>query len=53
MNEIVYVATDWWGFSATLLTGILTAIATMAAFIYGNSRTKRQLKEQEVKFINE
>lgn len=40
MNEIVYVATDWWGFGATLATGILTAIATMAAVIYTNSRTK-------------
>ena len=53
MDEIVYVATDWWGFAATLVAGILTAIATMAAVIYTNSRTKKQLKEQEVKFENE
>ena len=50
MDEIVYVATDWWGFAATLVAGILTAIATMSAVIYTNSRTKKQLKEQEVKF---
>ncbi|MEY8390051.1 hypothetical protein AALA98_01555 [Lachnospiraceae bacterium 45-W7] len=53
MNEIVYVATDWWGFGATLVAGILTAISTMAAVIYTNSRTKKQLKEQEIKFENE
>lgn len=53
MDEIVYVATDWWGFGATLLAGILTAIATMAAVIYTNSRTKKQLREQEIKFENE
>ena len=53
MDEIVYVATDWWGFAATLVAGILTAIATMSAVIYTNSRTKKQLKEQEVKFENE
>lgn len=53
VNEIVYIATDWWGFSATLVVGILTAIATMAAVIYTNSRTKKQLKEQEIRFENE
>lgn len=53
VDEVVYVATDWWGFAATLVAGILTAIATMAAVIYTNSRTKKQLKEQEVKFENE
>ncbi len=53
VDEIVYVATDWWGFGATLLAGILTAIATMAAVIYTNSRTKKQLREQEIKFENE
>lgn len=53
MKEIVYVATDWWGFGATLVAGILTAISTMAAVIYTNSRTKKQLKEQEIKFENE
>ena len=53
MDEIVYVATDWWGFGATLIAGILTAIATMAAVIYTNSRTKKQLREQEIKFENE
>lgn len=53
MDEIVYVAADWWGFGATLIAGILTAIATMAAVIYTNSRTKKQLREQEIKFENE
>lgn len=53
MGEIVYVATDWWGVGSTLLAGVLTAIATMAAVIYTNNRTKKQLKEQELKFENE
>ncbi len=53
MNEIVYVATDWWGFGATLAAGVLTAIATMAAVIYTNSKTKKQLKEQETRFESE
>ena len=52
-NDIIYVATDWWGFGATLVAGILTAIATMAAVIYTNSRTKRQLEEQAIKFEKE
>jgi len=49
VDEIVYVATDWWGFAATLVAGILTAIATMSAVIYTNSRTKKQLKEKAKK----
>lgn len=53
MNGIVCVATDWWEFGATVVAGILTAIATMAAVIYTNSQTKKQLKEQEIKFENE
>lgn len=53
MDEIVYVATDWWGSGATLVAGILTAISTMAAVVYTNSRTKKQLKEQDIKFENE
>lgn len=52
-NEIIHVATDWWTVGATLFAGVLTAIATMAAVIYTNSRTKKQLKEQETKFENE
>lgn len=52
-HEIVYVATDWWGVGATLLAGILTAVATMAAVIYTNNQTKKQLKEQEIKFEKE
>lgn len=52
-NDIIHVATDWWGFGATLAAGVLTAIATMAAVIYTNSRTKKQLKEQEIKFEHE
>lgn len=50
---MIHVATDWWGFGATLAAGALTAVATMAAVIYTNSRTKKQLKEQEAKFENE
>ena len=52
-NDMIHVATDWWGFSATLVAGVLTAIATMAAVIYTNNRTKKQLKEQNIKFENE
>lgn len=52
-NDIIHVATDWWGFGATLVAGVLTAIATMAAVIYTNSRTKKQLEKQEIKFENE
>ena len=36
-----------------LAAGVLTAIATMAAVIYANSKTKKQLKEQEIRFENE
>ena len=53
VKEIIYVTTDWWGFGATLMASIITAVATMAAVIYTNSRTKKQLKEQEMKFENE
>lgn len=52
-NEIIQVATDWWTVGATLFAGILTAIATMAAVIYTNCQTKKQLKEQETKFEDE
>ena len=52
-NDMIHVATDWWGFGATLVAGILTAIATMAAVIYTNNQTKKQLKEQNIKFENE
>ena len=52
-NDMIHVATDWWGFGATLVAGVLTAIATMAAVIYTNNRTKKQLKEQDIKFENE
>ena len=53
MKEIIYVTTDWWGFGATLMASIITAVAPMAAVIYTNSRTKKQLKEQDMKFENE
>ena len=52
-NEIIHVATDWCAVGATLVAGVLTAIATMAAVIYTNNRTKKQLKEQDAKFENE
>lgn len=52
-NDMIHVATDWWGFGATLVAGVLTAIATMAAVIYTNNQTKKQLKEQNIKFENE
>ena len=45
--------TDWWGAGATLLAGIITAIATIIAVLYTNRKTKQQLIAQEEKFAAE
>ena len=45
--------TDWWGAGATLLAGIITAIATIIAVVYTNRKTKQQLIAQEEKFAAE
>ncbi|MBR2554920.1 MAG: hypothetical protein IKE94_08695 [Aeriscardovia sp.] len=38
---------DWLGFSATLFSGVITAIATIIAVVYTNRKTKQQLIAQE------
>lgn len=53
MNNIVHIATDWWGIGATIFSGIITAVATMGAVVYTNYRTKKQLGEQEEKYRKE
>ena len=45
--------TDWWGAGATILAGIITAIATIIAVVYTNRKTKQQLIAQEEKFTAE
>lgn len=53
MCSILHIATDWWGIGATILSGIITAVATMGAVIYTNNRTNKQLREQEEKHRKE
>lgn len=36
-------------FGATIFSGVITALATMAAVIYTNKKSNAQLKEQEEK----
>lgn len=43
------LCTDWWMFGATIFSGIITALATMAAVIYTNKKSNAQLKKQEEK----
>ena len=45
--------TDWWGFAATVFSGIITAAATIIAVVYTNRKTKQQLIAQEEKFAAE
>lgn len=45
--------TDWWGFAATVFSGIITAAATITAVVYTNRKTKQQLIAQEEKFAAE
>lgn len=53
MISVIHIATDWWSIGATILSGIITAFATMGAVIYTNYRTKKQLGEQEEKHRKE
>lgn len=53
MIGLVHIATDWWSIGATILSGIITAVATMGAVIYTNYRTTKQLNQQEDKHRNE
>lgn len=49
INEIQNLCSDWWMFGATIFSGVITALATMAAVIYTNKKSNAQLKEQEEK----
>ena len=41
--------TDWWGNAAVILSGIITACASIGAVMYTNFKTKKQLEDQERK----
>ena len=49
----VDVITDWWAIAATIISGILAAVATLGAVLYSNNQTKKQLIQQENKFAEE
>lgn len=53
MNEMQYLVPDWWTFGATIFSGIITALATMAAVIYTNRKSNAQMKKQEEKYALE
>lgn len=53
MNEMQYLVPDWWNFGATIFSGIITALATMAAVIYTNRKSNAQMKMQEEKYALE
>ena len=44
---------DWWTFGATIFSGVITALTTMAAVIYTNRKSNAQLKKQEEKYALE
>ena len=50
LNEIISLPSECWSSIATLIAGLLTAIATFGAVIYTNNRTKQQLKDQAIAF---
>lgn len=48
MEQIkVIIDTDWWMFSASILSGIFAAIATLIAVLLSNHETRKQLKQQQ------
>lgn len=53
INEIQSCVPDWWAVGATILSGIITALATMLAVIYTNQKSNAQLKKQEEKYALE
>lgn len=53
INEIQSLMPDWWTFGATVFSGIITALATMAAVIYTNRKNNAQMKKQEEKYALE
>lgn len=40
--------TDWWMFTATILSGILTAVASIIAVILSNKETRKQITHEKV-----
>ena len=53
INELQSCGPDWWTLGATILSGIITALATMGAVIYTNRKSNAQLKKQEEKYALE
>lgn len=53
INEMQSLGPDWWTFGATIFSGVITALATMAAVIYTNRKSNAQLKAQEEKYALE
>lgn len=51
--EIIYISTDWFMISATIIAGIIMAITTMYAVIYTNKKTIRQLNDQKLQYEKE
>lgn len=45
--------TDWWSNASVILSGIITAIASIGAVVYTNFKTKKQLDEQGKKHEDE
>ena len=48
MGQIkVITDTDWWMFSASILSGVFAALATLIAVLLSNHETRKQLKQQQ------
>ena len=47
-NQVIYIATDWWIFGATIGAGILTAIVTVVAVYYTNKWTSERYEKDKV-----
>lgn len=45
--------TDWWGNAAVIISGIITACASLGAVVYTNVKTKKQFVSQEEKYNKE
>lgn len=53
INEMQSLGPDWQTFGATIFSGVITVLATMAAVIYTNRKSNVQLKAQEEKYALE
>lgn len=40
---------DWWLFGATLFSGLIAAVATIAAVLFSNHLTRKQITDQQIK----